>query len=467
MRSRYLQIALTYTKPWPMRIWAMLSAAGVVWMLVIVFLMKLDSIAQMVVLFLGGTITVWVGAMITAHAKEQLADPRAALTPRFRTPHLVVAAVMFIIFVVGLAMLVAGLPFDDVSLSGYLAIVLTMTAAMAWMAHFQSPIGIVFLMLLVTPVMFASGRAILNDIVHGRAIDVANVILAAAIISLAALWARMAMLHAEMPEYSRTMGPGFRLRVQMTGDPTFRRESAAGAGAVEAWVRQSHRLDKMAGVAAAGFWKRAQHWRIVIGLGRTPIFVALVLGFWSFILPQLIGGMRDRGSRTVLPITLSALVPGVIVAAIWPRRWYTLAEESLRPVSRRQFVREQGGAMALEMGMTWLWLTVTLFGVSLLLEPSWYHMLASPLWRALPIVISGQILTFGVIVWVMRYRSGWLVVVPMLLATFTGMGVLVVGGALAELNRARPMQLAAVIFAAVGLAITYDAYRRWLTTEFD
>jgi len=29
------------------------------------------------------------------------------------------------------------------------------------------------------------------------------------------------------------------------------------------------------------------------------------------------------------------------------------------------------------------------------------------------------------------------------------------------------MLLAAVIISAVGLAITYDAYRRWLTTEFD
>jgi hypothetical protein len=70
-------------------------------------------------------------------------------------------------------------------------------------------------------------------------------------------------------------------------------------------------------------------------------------------------------------------------------------------------------------------------------------------------------------VWVTRYRSGWLVIVPILLATFTGLAVLVIGGTLAQLGDIRPMLLAAVIFAAVGLAIAFDAYRRWLTTEFD
>jgi hypothetical protein len=175
--------------------------------------------------------------------------------------------------------------------------------------------------------------------------------------------------------------------------------------------------------------------------------------------------MRDKASQTVLPISLSVLVPGVIVAAIWPRRWYTLGDESLRPASRRQFVREQGAAMALEMGVTWLLLTTALYAGAMLLEPS--RVLVSRLCQALPIIISAQILTFGAIAWVMRYRSGWLVVAPVFLATFTGMSVLVVGGALSELDRVQPMLLASVIFAAAGVGIAFDAYRRWLTTEFD
>ena len=118
----------------------------------------------------------------------------------------------------------------DLWLPGYLALVLIVTAALAWMSHVQSPASVLAIMLLITPVCFASGRAMLNDIARGRSDVLGYLILAVAVAALVALWARLALLHAEMPEYARTMGPGFRLRVQMTGDPGFRRENAAGSG---------------------------------------------------------------------------------------------------------------------------------------------------------------------------------------------------------------------------------------------
>src|SRR6187399_1267233 len=105
MPSRYVRIALTYTRPWPLRIWAMAAAAGMLWMVCALVFMPVDFGVQATILLTGGIMTVWAGAMITSHAKEQLADPRASLVPNFRTPHLVVAAVLFAIFVVGLAML--------------------------------------------------------------------------------------------------------------------------------------------------------------------------------------------------------------------------------------------------------------------------------------------------------------------------------------------------------------------------
>ena len=47
---------------------------------------------QLALFMLGGTLAGMFGAFVVAHAKEQLADARARLTPGFRTPHLVVAA---------------------------------------------------------------------------------------------------------------------------------------------------------------------------------------------------------------------------------------------------------------------------------------------------------------------------------------------------------------------------------------
>jgi hypothetical protein len=320
-------------------------------------------------------------------------------------------------------------------------------------------------MLLVSPVCFTSGRALLNDIVRGHARDVGYLLLGLSTAALVVLWSRLALMNEEMPEYARTAGPGFRLRVRMTGDPGFRRENAAGSGAIESWVRQAERLDKTPNVAAAPLWRRIQHWRLVIGLGRMPIFIAVLLGLWCYIVPIIAGGRHDRGSRTIVPIIMSVLVPGLVVGGIWPRRWYVLADESLRPASRRQFVREQGAAMAVELAITSLWLTTAFFAGALLIEPS--TILSSPLWPALPLIISAQILNFAVIVWVMRFRSGWLVVLPMLLALAVDGVVLATGGALADHDETGHMLIAALIFAAVGVAITYHAYRRWLTTEFD
>lgn len=468
-RSRYAQVALSYTLPWPLRVWAIAAALLALWML----LAPGGAEAEIAMLVFGGTIAVWVGAMITAHAKEQLADARSSLTPGFRAPHLLVAAALFVVTVCGVTLLVGWRTSPvqwqygsyDVWLPGYLALVLVVTAALAWIGHLQSAAGVLVLVPLTTPAWFAGGRAMLNDIIRGRSDELGYAILAAAVVALAALWARMARLHAEMPEYARTAAPGLRLRVRTTGDPAFRRESAAGAGPIEAWVRRSDRLDDVANVADAGFWRRARHWRTVVGLGRMPVVVALVLGAWTFILPTLTSGARDPYAQTVLPVILSTLVPGLVVAGVWPRRWYALADESLRPASRRQFVREQGAAMATELASVWLAITVATFAGSILPRPT--QVLSSPLWRALPALAAGQVLVFGVVVWVLRYRAGWLVVVTMLLAMTAALVVLLIGGALAQRPDIRPLLAASATFAVIGLAITFDAYRRWLVTEFD
>jgi hypothetical protein len=333
------------------------------------------------------------------------------------------------------------------------------------MGHLQSPKMFIVLSFIVSPACFGKGREMLNDVVHGSAPGLEYTLLAVAVASLVGLWWRLGLMHAEMPEYSRTMGPGLRLRVQMTGDPAFSRENAAGAGPIESWIRHSKRLDKIDNISAAGFWQRVRHWRVVIGLGRMPIFVAVSLGLWCFILPQIAGSSTDKTSAVVLPIAISLMVPGAMVAAVWPRRWYVIAGESLRPVSRRQFVREQGAAMALEMAMTWLSITIITFAGGLLLLP--LDLRSSALWRAVPMIAAGQVITFGVIVWVLRYRNGWMVVVPMILSMIVTASVLVLGGILAQAGTSAPTLIAAALIAFAGAAITFDAYRRWLTTEFD
>jgi hypothetical protein len=249
----------------------------------------------------------------------------------------------------------------------------------------------------------------------------------------------------------------------MTGDPTFRRENRADAGPVESFVRQADRLDNVANVFAAPFWRRVRHWRLVIGIGRMPLFVAALLALTLVI--QMVSGMRDTESRVVFPVVLSAIAPCMIVAGIWPRRWYVLAEESLRPVTRRRFILEQGAAMALEHAATWFYITAATF-ITALLIGTWTGP-GPRLLMAVPVIAGGQVLIFGLIVWELRYRHAWLVIVPMILALSAAGAILVIGGMLAQYRHFGLMLLAGLILAAIGVAITFDAYRRWLTTEFD
>src|SRR5690349_11299433 len=132
MRNRYAEVALTYTKPWPLRFWAVMATITIVWDLGLLVVAKPSSAAQMTMLLMGGLVAAWIGAMIAAHAKEQLADPRAALTPNFRQPHLVVSAVMFLALAVGLPLALAAaqepMEWSPVWPAGYLALVLLMTS---------------------------------------------------------------------------------------------------------------------------------------------------------------------------------------------------------------------------------------------------------------------------------------------------------------------------------------------------
>src|SRR5207249_8897725 len=94
----------------------------------------------------------------------------------------------------------------------------------------------------------------------------------------AALWWRLAVLHEEMREYFRLESFNSRLRVQMTGDRFFRRAAAAEADPFNEWVRAAHRLNHPPNVLAASLLRRARHWRLVIGVGRSHAINALVLG---------------------------------------------------------------------------------------------------------------------------------------------------------------------------------------------
>jgi hypothetical protein len=475
MRSRYLQVALTYTRPAFFRGWALVMGAYLLWLITRT---SANLRIDVPLLITGVTLVTWFGAMVTSHAKEQLADSRAALTPGFRGPHLLVAGIILVIGVTLLpAIIVAqytrldppwGWPRIEVSWAGYLTLLMLVTAAMAWMTHLQSPLAVTLTLgggaLLAT----SPGMRFVQNILEGRQRDVANVVLSVSVTAIVLLFWRLSRMHEEMAEYARITSAGLRLKVAMTGDRVFRREARADSTRVEEFIRATSRLDQVKNVYDAGFWRRVQHWRAVVGLGRAPIFVAVMLAIWTFTLPLIVS---DRSSsRYIIAVALATMVPGLMVTAIWPRRWYVLADESLRPATRRRFLLEQCTAMALELFAAVALITTAVLLATMLLgavSPIREAVPPSNVWRALPVLVAGQILVFGINLWILRFRAGWVILLPMIATTCISAPLLIAMALLDRRGGWGDSLLVALILAVTGLGITFDAGRRWIVTEFD
>ena len=477
--SRYAHVARTYVGPLPFKLWAAGTIVYVGWSLAIG---RVDYGEQLALFMLGGTLAGMFGAFVAAHAKEQLADARARLTPGFRTPHLVVAAAVLLAGTVGLiaftlwrhAMLPGerGWPQVQVSPVGFAAIVLAAAAALMWMSQLQSA-PVVFAIILggaltlVTP----GGRSFAADVFAGKRAGEAIGLLTLAVAGLVALWWRLAVMHEEMREYFRQEGFN-RIggRPAMTGDRSLRRAAAAETDRFNEWLRGAGRLERVTNISNAGFWQRVRHWRLVIGHGYLgPLMAAVlvvVMGIGYAVASPLSKEMA-LGLFIVLPTALSLTLPIAVSAAFWPQRWYALPMESLRPaLSRRRLMLEHGTAMAWELGSVWAWLTACAFAGTLFVRPDW--LLSQQAACTLLICAASQVFLFAVCVWVLRLRLGMSVnfLILVLAVAFVGYVARVVESEAPKSLRA-PSPLWAAVLVAMGVVIALDAYRRWLKTDLD
>jgi hypothetical protein len=461
-----------------MHIWIVCTAIFVVWTMCA---SRANYAAQFAILILGGSLASWSGPIIATHAKEQMADARSRLTPGFRTPHLVVAAAVFLLGVVGIAWytiarvhqipIETGWPATHVTLPGYAAIVLLAATMLAWMAHTQSVIFIFTTLAAATISLTTRGQNIVREVLAGDLPILAWGILGASTVALAALWWRWARMHEEMGEYWKVESLHGRLRITSTGDRYLRRAAALEAGWFAAALHGAYRLDSLANISAAPFWKRAARWRMVVAnvqlnwLVAPTMAVGLLLVYWG-------ADDHSRGSQVglliVIPAIMSLALPIMATMITWPQRWHMIAAESLRPVaSRGAFFREQGAAMALEVANLWIWFTLGAFLPGLILRPTW--ILSAEVGGALMLTAGAQVWLFGFSVWVLRLRLNSLVNFLFLMFALGAAGAIVamqLYNGKAEMIRA-PSLLWVLGLIAVGLIIILDAYRRWNRTDLD
>ncbi len=476
MRNRYAQIALTYTDRWSMRAWLILTAMLVAWL---ALTRQANFSERLPMLMLGGTACVFAATIVTSQVKEQIADPRSALTPGFRTPHLIVGGVLLTATTLGLASYIAwrsahieggfGWPALRIWPPGYVAIVMISAAAMAWMGYLQSPPFIFCVMALGAVFVMPISEPLNWQTISGRAPVTACVMLALALASLIALWWRMALLNEEMREYHRLDSFSPNLKLSMTGDRFYRRSAAAEVGWFNEWLRGAGRIDRARNVLGASLMRRAAHWRLAISFARAnPLFGAL-FGMMLLVMDYFGGLHEGKGEQGVLiavPILIGLVVPMLIAGCTWPRRWYTLAQDALRPATRRQFLAEQGAAMGWELMSLWFWITVGALLPTIWYRPHW--LLSATTLAMLALTAAEQVLLFAVFVWIARYRGTLFFTWTLTLLAVAAAGFLFVheiGHADDRLRIPSPLVIAAVL--VVALPVLVDAYRRWLRTDLD
>jgi hypothetical protein len=399
-------------------------------------------------------ITAGSAAIVTAHVKTQLADARAAITPGYRKPHLLLGAVALLAISAGCAAL--AMPGLEFSLAGLIALALVVAASTAWFMQLQNlaaglVCNVLWLSLLSPSVVFAVGAML-----EGRNPALAVVLIASGLAALVALWMRLERMHEGMGEFARRSLPLVALRPGATA-------IASGGVGIDPWFESVLRRPiETRCIATANAWVRVRHLRAT-GLGRMPWVMAALMAGSMVVVPWLTGG-RDNPAAGALEsfVFVTMILPPVLAIGHWTRRWPSLGYESLRPASRSRFIRELGFVMALDLAEAWLVVTVASIIPLLVWSPQALADLATSGFFVLSAATA--IVVFALNVWLLRLRSTLLSVLALALTGLSPAVPFVLnrghGGAGVILPIAAGMLV-------LGALVTLDAYARWRRTDFE
>lgn len=209
------------------------------------------------------------------------------------------------------------------------------------------------------------------------------------------------------------------------------------------------------------FWQRIQRWRnLNDGYRGFLIYYFLFMNLPFYHHPRAPNG---DGSM-VFPFfaTLQSAVPIILVVQRWQAQWKYFAVESLKPLSRNTYLIELGVAAAVDLLECWFFWTVLLLLSIAVDEPA-------KIWLTCGFLVCQLltlVFTFSAGVWVVRYREMNETSVIFALLTLIGCPILLAMlWWLGNWNIEVPV-IGSFVLAIVGLFILYDAYRRWLLTEW-
>lgn len=406
----------------------------------------------------------YFGFGLGVHLKQQFANPRARLLPGFCGAHLSVAMLLFFAVVAWSALPACWSA--DVSVLGFSAIALHIGALGLWVGCSPRPVWIAVVMLTIGLPTTAFGRGLVVEIAMGAEPILALSLISAHVASLVLLLNHLVGMNEDDPDYSQVQSLGafdmraatqrnFQRNVSLNGNWMLSLLSASAAG----------RLERATSVPTTVSRQRVA----LFGLGDNwpSSFLTNLVVLVSIELALLLMGGRDRiqssanfRSALFVPMMFSfATVWGQWIP--WMQRWPRLGYESLRPVSRHEWVWENGVAIA--KSIAWNQAAVILIQVLIVACLLPKFVTDPSLWEALIWISGCQVLVFGVCAWLASYGS--------ILGMCMGLGM-VVGPCICLLNApwGMPLQFGwgiplavcwSLVVSLIGVWISRMSFRRW------
>lgn len=406
---------------------------------------------------------------VAMHILEQFVDPRAQLTPGFRRAHFTVAAAAVVVFAVFLPALItwrAGL-----HSVGFTAIMLFLCGVVFWSVLLRSLFDIGWFFVLILIAFSATpASSMVERFVSGQ-FEIPALFLSTfgvVIIFLAGL--RLARLNEEMPAYRSFLHWLQKYRAdedQVTGQDQSDVEPRPRG--LRHWLaeRQMTVAIRHARRAAASRWSRVCRWQL--GMAAGPSLWLWGIGTILFLQLMTLDHYLHRDKAKASPDTsffflMFTFAPAFIVVFAGEKRRKGATYELLLPVARTSYFQQLGAAAAI--AQLCLWGVMNAAMIVQLLVVFRTALSFDVLAGALAISALCQIGLFGAVVWLLQCQSlpGLVVIVPTALAP-----ILLMNGQLSDPPIEQPSLIwfFASLFAAFGVLLTWDAYRRWLKTDFD
>jgi hypothetical protein len=485
MRNCYFHILLSYAQP---RFF--ISAAAFLFGLFL--LAKVDGVTTgyyVPVLFTYSPV-----GLIVAYLKYQIASPSASIIPRYRLPHLIIAALLLLPILL-LPPLVASWPHANPSSPKRVVLtppVLSPATAGA-PAHSITSGNVTILDALPTPARpyfplfslgFASAAWLAWAVYKNQNMMMVTAIAAALLTELSAI--HTFLLHLVAAPFSveaAVLSVGALIAFIALARNLFHlTEESRDYHRPNpfAYVGKLTRFQMNAPGSAINYHSRIQQLlyapndRIICGLRFDPhVSLRHRIARWSAVsngsrgmwiiglliaIPSLAGSLFEL-HNAALALPLLWVFPGPLIIGIAWRHRVHFGYKSLYPLSRSTFLIEQGLVSASQWAQIWIPMAL----VTLVLNVAFTGPATLPaLLMNIALAGANQLLIFAITLWLMRFSSFPLLLLPVTLASMFWPMTLIFSKSITA-SPYMGLLITALLF--VSAAVLYDAYRRWMITD--